>query len=262
MPRILAHGDTLDELNGQFSHSKLLTPVFLNSVPKCGTHLVRNIMRMFVANEQHYSKVFIQYPILKQHMEAFSTARPRLSWGHMLFADEPAIALKNVRHIVMVRDPYSWVLARARFFLSDTFQGQLEHLKNDAVSIDDLLNMMVFGIHGKAPTMRDIFENNALAWIGTKARIVRMEDLLAAVKGIDDGAASEAFFEGLLGFCGIDKPDDWRERVRTGADRKQSGTARENLAGKTDIVPDELPSAQKQLVDYVLPGVRRLLGYS
>ncbi len=257
----MAQGDTLDELNRDFSHEKLAQPVFLNSVPKCGTHLVRNVMRMFVDVEQHYAQVFIQHPILRQHGQAFSTSNPKLSWGHLLFSDDAAIALRQTRHIVMVRDPYTWVLARARFFLSDTFQGQLEHLKNNAVAVDELLNMMVFGIHGKAPTMRDIFENNALAWMGTKARIVRMEDLVDAVRGLDDSDASERFFSDLLGFCGIDMPDDWRDRVRVGADRKQSGTARENLAGEIDMVPDELPDMQKQLVDFVLPGVRSLLGY-
>ena len=46
MPRIVAKGDNLNELNANFAQQRLLEPVFLNSVPKCGTHLVRNIMRM------------------------------------------------------------------------------------------------------------------------------------------------------------------------------------------------------------------------
>jgi len=55
---------------------------------------------------------------------------------------------------------------------------------------------------------------------------------------------------------------DWRERVRIGSDRKQSDTARENLAGLKHGVPDELPEEQKQLVELQLPGVRKFLGYS
>jgi hypothetical protein len=65
-----------------------------------------------------------------------------------------------------------------------------------------------------------------------------------------------------LGYCGITTlPDDWRERVRVGSDRKQSGTARENLVGQAMAVPDELPDEQKKLIEYALPGLRRLLGY-
>ncbi|MBT8040271.1 MAG: hypothetical protein KJN78_08515, partial [Gammaproteobacteria bacterium] len=66
-----------------------------------------------------------------------------------------------------------------------------------------------------------------------------------------------------MALCGIDPlPEDWRERVRVGSDRKQSGTARENLAGQAAGVPDELPDTQKKLVDFAIPGIRELLGYA
>ena len=261
MPRIVAQGDTLNELNKNFEQTPLEQPVFLNSVPKCGTHLFRNIVRMFVPVDQQYHTTFIQIPVLKQHLRAFSKATPKLSWGHLLFSDDSAIALKGVRHTVLVRDPYTWVLARARFFLSDTFQGSIDHIKGGNVSIEEVMNMMIFGIHGKAPHMEDIFVNNAVAWIGTQAKLLKMEDLLHAVINLDSDD-SERYFATTLGYCGIRTlPDDWRERVRVGSDRKQSGTARENLVGQAMDVPDELPDAQKRLVEYALPGLRALLGY-
>lgn len=262
MSRIVARRDNLNELNERFEQVPLRQPVFLNSVPKCGTHLFRNIVRMFVPVSQQYHATFIQIPILNQHRAAFSQSHPMLSWGHLLFSDDSAIALKNVRHTVLVRDPYDWVLARARFFLSDTFQGRMEHLKNGNVSVEEILNMMIFGIYEKAPTMLDTYLHNAVAWVGTAARILKMEDLLNAVKNLETDEA-EHYFSTTLGFCGIDPlPKDWRERVRIGSDRKQSGTARENLAGPASDVPDELPETQKRLVDFAIPGLRELLGYT
>jgi hypothetical protein len=56
-------------------------------------------------------------------------------------------------------------------------------------------------------------------------------------------------------------PTDWRERVLIGADRRQSATARENLNAVEAELPDELPEAQKRLVNYAAPGLRELLGY-
>ncbi len=56
-------------------------------------------------------------------------------------------------------------------------------------------------------------------------------------------------------------PQDWRERVRVGSDREQSGTARENLEGLAVEIPDELPYTQKRLVNVAAPGLRELLGY-
>jgi hypothetical protein len=263
MPRIVAKGDNLNALNANFAQRRLERPVFLNSVPKCGTHLVRNIMRMFVPVDQQYHDAFIQHAILRQHQVAFSEAMPHLSWGHLLFSDDSAIVLRHVHHIVQVRDPYAWVLARARFFLSDTFQGSLEHLKGGNVSVQEVINMMIFGIHGKAPSLYEIFTHNAVAWLDTKVHVLRFEELLHNVRNLDtDGA--EAFFRELLQKCGIDElPDDWRERVRVGSDRKQSGTARENLAGGGDLdIPEELSATQKALVNYVAPGLRELLGYA
>ena len=262
MPKIVVKGDNLNELNANFAQQRLLEPVFLNSVPKCGTHLVRNIMRMFVPVDQQYHQAFIQHAILREHQVAFSEAMPHLSWGHLLFSDEAAIVLRHVHHIVQVRDPYDWVLARARFFLSDTFQGSLEHLKGDNVSIDEIINMMIFGIHGKAPSLKEIFTHNAVSWSGTKIRLLRFEELLHHVKNIDTDEAG-TFFATLLNDCAIETfPEDWRERVRVGSDREQSGTARENLVGggKSEV-PDHLSDMQKELVNYAAPGLRKILGY-
>ena len=126
MPKISAKADSLNELNANFIQESLKAPLFLNSVPKSGTHLMRNIIRMFVPVGQQYHDAFIQIPILRQHIHAFDQNKPKVSWGHLLFSDDSAIALRPVRHILLVRDPYDWVLARARFFLSDTFKGSLE----------------------------------------------------------------------------------------------------------------------------------------
>ncbi len=261
MPRIVTKPDNLNERNQEFEQTPLKEPVFLNSVPKSGTHLIRNIMRMFVPVGQQYHKAFIQYPVLRECQDAFARARPFLSWGHLLYGDESAIALRRVRHLVLVRDPYDWVLARARFFMSDTYQGSLDNIKGGNVAVEDILNMMIFGIPEKAPAMKEIFTHNAVGWMGTHARICKFEDLLHHVKHLDAGEA-ETFFAGLFEHFRMGElPGDWRERIRIGSDRGQSTTARENLNRATADVPDELPDTQKRLVDYAVPGLRTVLGY-
>ena len=261
MPRIVTKPDNLNELNRNFAQVPLKEPVFLNSVPKSGTHLIRNIMRMFVPVEQQYHKAFIQYPLLRDHQAAFARAKPYLSWGHMLYGDASAITMRGVHHLVLVRDPYDWVLARARFFMSDTYQGSLDSIKGGNLPIADVLNLMIFGIPDKAPALYEIFTLNAVAWLGTSAKILQFEELLKNVKALETDAA-ETFFAGLLQQLNMGElPDDWRERVRVGSDREQSTTARENLSHMTADVPNELPDIQKRHVDYAAPGLRALLGY-
>jgi hypothetical protein len=251
--------DTLDEENRKFAQRELERPLFLNSVPKCGSHLLRNIVRMFVPVEQQYNVQFIQHQILQQHLGAFADPRNLLSWGHLMFNDMTAVSVGNVRQIILVRDPYDWVLARARFFISDEFQG-FELLKEGTLSVNSILNMMILGIHEKAPPLAALFTYNAVAWLGTGAHLVRYEDLIAAVRDLE-GEQAETFFAGLFEACGIVRPDDWRERVRIGSDRKQSGTARENLTGVGVELPAKLPDLQKRMVDFGAPGLRALLGY-
>lgn len=260
MPEVILDRDSLDEANRTFDQVPLRQPVFLNSVPKSGSHLLRNIVRMFVPVEQQYDAQFIQWANLQQHRQAFDPARNLLSWGHLFFADASVIELAAARKIVLVRDPYDWVLARARFFLSDAFRGNVDHLRNGKLSIEALLNLMILGIHQKAPPLLDIYLNNAAAWTGTDAYFVRYEDVVANLKRLDE-PEGEAFFTGLLDACGIAVPGDWRERVRIGSDKEQSGTAREKLGVGIEL-PAELPEAQKRLVEVAAPGMRALLGYA
>ena len=260
MPRVIGKADNLNERNTEFEQQPLKTNLFLNSVPKSGSHLLKNIVRMFVPVDQQYATDFIQFGNLQQHYRALVANPPMLSWGHLLFADSSATLLKNARHILLVRDPYDWVLARARFFLSDNFQGGLDDLKGGRVDIEDFLNMMIFGVHERFPNLEEIYRHNAVAWMGTSTKIIRYEELLQHVVALDSDNA-EVFFKELFEFANISMPEDWRQRVKIGSDRKQSGTARENLELGDVNIPSELPDTQKKLVDYTAPGLRELLGY-
>ena len=83
---IRLQADTLNEEAVKFTQAPLRGPVFLNSIPKSGTHLLRNIVRMFVAPEQTWPREFIQLPNLAANRAAFARETPVLSWGHLLFS--------------------------------------------------------------------------------------------------------------------------------------------------------------------------------
>lgn len=261
MPEVLVQRDNLDAESARFAQARLTRPVFLNSVPKSGTHLLRNILRMFLPPDQHYDADFIQWPNLQQHRAAFDPRNPRLSCGHLLYADASAIETAQARRVLLYRDPYDWVIARARFMLSEQFRGNVEHLRSGALDADELLTLMIFGLPGSLPSLNAIYELNAVAWLGARCHVVKMEDLTAQVAALDT-AATETFFGQLLEACGIAMPDDWRERVRIGADRRESATARENLSGVKLALPEALGQRHRDLVDYQAPGLRRVLGYA
>ncbi len=260
MPRIHLKPDNLNQRNAEFPQTPLKHPVFLNSIPKSGSHLLRNIMRMFVPVKQHFKAGFIQLASMQNDHVAWDKDRPTLSWGHLLFSDSSTIFLKDTRKVLLVRDPYDWVLARARFFMSDNFDGAVSHISGHNVTAEQFLNLMIFGIHQKVPNLREIFMHNGVAWMHAGSLVLKFEDLIHNVKNLDEPEA-EVFFRKLLDACGMDIPDDWRERVRIGSDKRQSGTARENLTDIRMELPGTLPEGQKKLIDFAVPGLRKVLGY-
>src|SRR3546814_8142240 len=102
-------------------------------------------MRMFVPLEDHFKVQFIQWGNLFQCLEAFKAENKMLSWGHLLFSDASAVEAAPARKIVFVRDPYTWVLARARFMVSDQFGDNATLVKHEELSVDTLINLMIFG---------------------------------------------------------------------------------------------------------------------
>lgn len=261
MPEIFVRQDDLDAEGARFQQARLNQPVFLNSVPKSGSHLLRNVLRMFVPVDQQYAADFIQWGNLQQHRKAFDPAAPKLSWGHLFYADASAIETAPARRVLLYRDPYDWVLARARFLLSDQFSGNTDHLSSGGLDVDELLTLMIFGIPNKLPSLNAIYELNAAAWLGARCHVVKYEELVRHLGNLD-GSEAESFFTALFDFCGIERPADWRERVRTGSDRRQSATARENLTGIALDLPAELGPTHKALVDYQAAGLRAVLGYA
>lgn len=259
--KINVKADTLDDENRKFAQRPLQQPLFLNSVPKSGSHLLRNIIRMFVPVEDQYQAEFIQYHFLQRHLAAFDRSKNRLSWGHLFFMEPTRAALVGVRHIILVRDPYDWVLARARFVLSNEFNAPgLKHLRGPNTTVEAILNLMIEGTRPELAPLDVTYHFNAVAWLDSGAYLLRYEELVRAIRSLDD-EYGEAFFRGLFEACGIVCPDDWRERVRVGSDRKQSGTARENLTGVAASIPTELPEAQKRMVGSMAPNLRATLGY-
>lgn len=262
MPEVSIAPDTLNEESAKFEQVSLSRSVFLNSLPKSGSHLLRNILRMFVPIDQVYGPHFVQFPNLKQHVGAFGENKKHLISGHLLFSDHTAMLANRTNKILLVRDPYSWVLAQARFFVSDIVSSNFDSIKSGALTIDDLIGLMIFGIYKKSPPMLQQYELYVVGWLAADSYVVRYEDLVENISSIETDAA-ESYFAELLDKCGIAVPDDWKDRVIIGADRKQSATARENINLNEPLFefPQELSEKHKRMVDFAAPGLRKLLGY-
>ena len=76
MPNIKLKADTLDQDTARFAPDPIREPLFVNSIPKSGSHLLMNIIRMFVPLNQQYREQFIQWGNLNQHLHALQPEFP------------------------------------------------------------------------------------------------------------------------------------------------------------------------------------------
>lgn len=258
MAQIVLKPDTLDPETERFAPLRLAHPLFMTSLQKSGTHL----LRMFIPIDQQYRRAYIQGPTLKENLAAFDPSNPLFSFGHLSYSPGAAVRLADVRKLLLHRDPYDWVLARARFFSSDQFDDGLPAFKSGRMPIEDQLTLMVVGIPGKLPGVAAAYGSYAVPWLTSRSvNVVRYEDLAARSRDPSTDEA-KAYFSGLFDAAGIEQPSDWADRVRVGADPARSGTSRQNLTGVSADFPDDLPEQHRRLVDYSAPGLRQLLGYA
>lgn len=232
--------------------------VFLNTLPKSGSHLLRNICRAFIDPEYVSNGQCVQRSNLKDRADAFKASL--LIWGH-LEAGRASIQVASTtpHHIVLVRDPYTWALAKARFMSSDSYTNSADFLKEKGYTANAFISSAIQGIPGVSESLRDLFNGHVLHWIGQNIKIVKFEDLKYYANNLDAEGAEE-YFRDLLSFL-PEFPEDWKERVALGAKPEHSGTHRTKLNTSVEF-PEELTDLQKSLIEYHCPNLRKLLGYT
>lgn len=256
--------DLRDLARSRFEGIPQSRPLFLNSIPKCGTLLLRNVLLMFVRGESVVLDEFIIDPNISQHQEFFKPTARHFLWGHVTHADEAARITCDARSLILVRDPFDYVLSYASFLYSlqnDATFGR--YVRAHMLPVDRVIAAVIFG-NGNSELyfedLRDVYLKNAVAWLGTGTTLVRYEDLVWSLRHLDSPEA-ETYWRALIEACGfVEFPSDWRDRVRAGSDRKLSSTARENLDVLAPI-PTELTATQKAMVEAAAPGIRAILGY-
>lgn len=254
----------LAEKSRAFQKDEVHNNVFLNSMGKAGTHLVKNILMAFLPENQlkNFYKYAIAYNPNNGPMKRFfPEGENTVFWGHLPCFFDTEDSVRDCKHIVLVRDPYTYVLAKERFLLSNQTQNDVVNKAVEKSS--NVLKQLILGGLGPVPPLRRVYDEY-LMWLGSGAKFVRYEDVVSSVNNIEDKTA-ETFFSEFFEFIGIENlPEDWKERVRLGADPEFSPTHRKNLTYKSFSgfpYKKELDQEYKDLIDYTCPNLRTILGY-
>ena len=256
-------GQLINQTRAQFKSIATPHPVFLNSVPKSGTMLLRNILLMFWDSE-NWILPFVEPPDFEK-VETAAREKPVLCTGHVNCTPVAVAYLRRFKKIILIRDPGAYALSYARFLLSENMRESSKisnMLIEHGLSFSELVPIVISGImyyNEQIPSVRDQFLEKCLAWTGSNPMIVRYEDLCRAVA---NPGKSRKFFEELFSFVGISLPRDWQKRVKAGADAALSTTATENLTFASSVeLRRELLPGERNLLEVVAPGLRGALGY-
>ena len=255
----------IESVRAKFDPMNLMPAVFLNSVPKCGTMLVRNIFRMFWDTEKvilPFSSAEDIYPTSQQ-----AKLENMFFCGHVDFSPFSGTSVRGMKKIVLVRNPEDYCLSYARFILSKEAQERSVLFKiigDHQLSFGEIVRLAITGFsyqNEMIPNVKDQFVLKALAWCDHETYMVRYEDFVTAVREIGGDTAKQVFGE-IFDFLQVPLPSDWRQRVRAGAAEELSTTHPGNLTfcsmleDRRTLLPEE-----RRLLNIVAPGLCEALGY-
>ena len=256
----------LVELRGAFPACQIAQPVLINSVPKCGTMLLRNIIWMFWP-ETEWWLPFVEGGDLPE-VYLRSQQAPTVFVGHLDYSPVALWHTRLCKKLIVVRHPEQYALSFARFLLSEEFRAIsaiAQLVASHELSLREVVRLVLLGTHYQGetiPGIRDQFTHKALAWIDADARLIRYEELLQAASA-PRAMQSKRYFEALFAFLGVDLPSDWVARVEAGANRSASTTSPENLhfTVEMDSRSSELGPDEVRLLQVLAPGLTQALGY-
>jgi hypothetical protein len=183
--------------------------------------------------------------------------------GHVKREPRVSSLLKAHKVVLLVRDPYDYVLANARYFYSAEMADRHPlpaFLQEKGVPFNDTVTYLIAGgtyERGAVDSVQETFLRYALMWLDRADLIVRYEDIIKYIEEISTPGAMN-FFSTVLSPLGLDLPYDWRARVLAGSVRDLSTTDSSDSPYRNIR---HLTTAQRALFRAVAPELRAVLGY-
>jgi len=232
---------------------------FINSHPKSGTHLLRNILLHF--NTPEIYKDILLYDTVQA---ALQEPKPdQIYMGHVSYAEYDESPKGAMRSVLLLRHPGAIALALARAFY-DRNSMRPDHLyMREHDSFEEIVRRVVSGYEYQELKFRSLASSLAqfsLDWIAEVDFVVRFEDIERHLRA-DDSTLTTWFGPILAEIFGT-LPTDAAQRIRAGAGGGISATySRTAMSARDEFQPenvyDLLPAVQAQR----LRGIASALGY-
>lgn len=243
----------------RFATLDLPVSALVNSHPKSGTHLLRNILLHFFSARTHAPFLFHD-----NFATAAAAAGPRLFVGHVPWSVAAAPDAPPLRKILLVRHPATMVLALARaFYDGNTTREDFIALRSSRTFEEIVACVLAGYAHQGQPCAAPVAESLryfTLDWLEGADCVIRFEDIRTALAGSDDDVVR--VFEPLFGTLGCPLPDDAAARIRAGSAGAISTTySRHGRASFDDVTAEDVVRMAGELGQDGFFAAMRTLGY-
>lgn len=249
----------LNQSLNQFNYDHIIddVPIVLNSVPKSGTNLVRNMILHFVGKEQT-CPVAVTGETFEEISGYLNQKKYSFYYGHLFKDNQTYLQLRNTKLVLLMRDPVSYLpsLARWAFHPSKPWGDISEIIQNTNMPFHEVVSYSITGVgmRFRIPSVKEMFLKNLIEWMDSATILLKYEDIIRHLKKIDSQEA-EIYFFNIFHKLGISIPDDWKNRILAGANPENSPTF---FRGNKE----KLTENHLKIIESVAPGLRNLLGYS
>ncbi|MDG5497432.1 hypothetical protein [Niveispirillum sp. BGYR6] len=226
--------------------------VILNSVPKAGTHLLKNIIAHMIGlpHSNNFLDVYNFFDIWENSGE-----NPVYYVGHLPFDLKIAKEIRNVKHLLLIRDPAQLIIAAAKAAFDPRIDRPDYRLIRSNFSLREYVVMLARGyqIDGVSVAPFDQFLKDFMGdWLCHDVAVVDFEAVIAMAKN-PSSAKSQSSMEKIAGVFGFDLPTDWADRIRSASNPGLSATFLPPLVGENR--KDDLRFASDVLAIYAPGGL-------
>jgi LPS sulfotransferase NodH len=198
-------------------------PVVLNSLPKSGTVLSRNILMGFYGTKATRAATLGWRQYVKNKTFA-DLCEPQHQFliGHFPYHPISNQFIRSFPHplrmIICIRHPLDNCYSLARHYFRPGMQSKAgKAIKEKGLTFEEMVTYCISGMNFGGEQVQNVMRRytDFLIWRQPSfpTLVIKYEDLLAALRN-PTGAEQATFFERLLGFCGISLPDDWEARIK------------------------------------------------
>lgn len=239
-------------------------PFILNSLPKCGTVMLRNILLHFIGPDAMHIRTLEPGDVSKFEKvdDLFPGEAPLGLVAHFPLYPQTASFVRSLgehRMVVLIRHPLDNCYSLARHITRpgmrkwDKFS---EYLIENNCAFEEAVWYCLHGYTYQGVLIESVQRrySHYLAWQAQGAQMVRYEDIVEAIGDLDS-KRSEGYFRATLGAFGIDLPDDWRERIEAASASEISWTATKQRGDR----PSE--AAFQRALEIEASGLLKTLGY-